>query len=73
MSTFNANWSIRPNPEGQIIRKPEGRIFDRKTELIENRKAQFNNKSKYIVIEIPTQSIKAYKRQVIYVNPLTIF
>ena len=27
-SGFGPDWSIRPNPEGQIIRKPEGGITD---------------------------------------------
>ena len=29
-----ANWTIRPNPEGQMVRKPEGGIFNHKAEMI---------------------------------------
>ena len=35
-----ANWSIRPNPEGRIIRKPEGQITDEMSEQLENWKAE---------------------------------
>ena len=27
-----SNWTVRPNPEGKIVRKPEGQIFDHKAE-----------------------------------------
>ena len=40
-----ANWSIRPNPEGRIVRKPEGRIFNHKAEMIKNWKAEFDRKA----------------------------
>ena len=33
-----ANLSSKPNPDGPINRKPDGRIFDRTFELIQNSK-----------------------------------
>ena len=32
MNLFLPDWTVRPNPEGRIVRKPEGRIFDHKAE-----------------------------------------
>ena len=40
-----SNWTVRPKPEGRIIRKPEGRIFNHKAEMIINRKAEFDRKA----------------------------
>ena len=39
------NWSIRPNLEGRIVRKPEGQIFNHKAEMIINRMAEFDRKA----------------------------
>ena len=36
------NSSLVPNPDGQINRKPDGRIFDQTAELIKNRTAEFD-------------------------------
>ena len=44
---YLTNWSIRPNPEGQIIIKPEGRIFDEMDELLKNWKAEFDHKAEF--------------------------
>ena len=41
----SSNWTIRPNPEGQIIRKPEGGIFNHKAEMTKNGKAEFDRKA----------------------------
>ena len=45
MLHFRSNWTVRPNPEGRIIRKPEGRILDHKAEMIINGKAEFDGKA----------------------------
>ena len=42
---MGTNWSIRPNPEGQIIRKPEGGIINKMAEQLENGKAEFDHKA----------------------------
>ena len=42
---FNPNWTVRPNPEGRIIRQPEGRIFNHKAEMIINGKAESDRKA----------------------------
>ena len=42
------NWTVRPNPEGLIIRKPEGRICNHKAEMIRNGKAEFDRKAENI-------------------------
>ena len=34
------NWSIRPNPEGRIIIKPEGRIYDEIAKLFKKMEGQ---------------------------------
>ena len=31
---FWTDWTVRPNPEGRIVIKPEGRIFNHKAEMI---------------------------------------
>ena len=54
---YYMSWSIRPNPEGWIIRKPEGQISDEMVEQLENWKAEFDHKAKYIALVIPTQYI----------------
>ena len=38
---MRASWYIRPNPEDRKNKKPEDRIIDRKTELIENQRTEF--------------------------------
>ena len=38
-------WTVRPNPEGRIIRKPEGRILNHKAKMIINGKAEFDRKA----------------------------
>ena len=43
-----ADWTVRPNPEGRIIRKLEGRIFNHKAEMIKNEKAEFDHKAENI-------------------------
>ena len=39
------DWSVRPNPEGRIIRKPEGQILNHKAKMIINGKAEFDRKA----------------------------
>ena len=39
---FEAHWYGRPNPEGGISRKPEGRIHDEMAKLLKNWKIVFN-------------------------------
>ena len=40
-----SNWTVRPNPAGRIIRKPEGQIFNHKAEMTKNGKAKFDRKA----------------------------
>ena len=40
-SETKPSWYIRPNPEDRKNKKPEDRIIDRKTELIENQRTKF--------------------------------
>ena len=46
---------VRPNPEGRIIRKQEGRIFYHKAEMIKNGKGEFHHKVEYLRILITPQ------------------
>ena len=43
------DWTVRPNPEGRIVRKPEGRIFDLER--------KFNRKAEIIIVTISAQYI----------------
>ena len=42
------NWSIRPNLEGRISIKPEGRIYEEMAELLKTWKAEFDHKAEYM-------------------------